>query len=267
MKFDSVLIITYGRSGSTLLQGILNSIEGCLIRGENDNFCFALYQAYQSIKKSKKFKKAIEVTNPWYGAPFISEEAFLKQASTMTKDLILSDKQDDPTIKCYGFKEIRYAELEVQKNFEDYLEFLEKIFPNPCFIFNTRNLDNVLNSGWWSRTNQAKSRKYLVNLENKFAEFCSNHNNTFQITYENIISRSQTLETMFDFLGVEYAAEKIDRVMSVKHSFNIKQKKISNKKTKLDTTNKINTYNTGYDQKDEQQISINSLGKQKYCFG
>ena len=50
MKFDSVLIVTYGRSGSTLLQGILNSIEGCLIRGENDNFCFALYQAHQSIK-------------------------------------------------------------------------------------------------------------------------------------------------------------------------------------------------------------------------
>ena len=226
MKFDSVLIITYGRSGSTLLQGILNSIEGCLIRGENDNFCFALYQAYQSIKNSKKFKKATEATHPWYGAPFISEDVFLKQASKMTKDLILSDKKDDPTIKYYGFKEIRYAELEVQNNFEDYLKFLEKIFPNPCFIFNTRNLDDVLKSGWWSKTNQAKSREQLVSLENKFTKFCSQYNNSFQITYESIVSKSFTLEAMFDFLGVKYAVEKIDNSISTKHSHNFNPKNI-----------------------------------------
>lgn len=37
-RFGSILVITYGRSGSTLLQGILNSIDGILIRGENHNF-------------------------------------------------------------------------------------------------------------------------------------------------------------------------------------------------------------------------------------
>jgi hypothetical protein len=30
-----VFIVTYGRSGSTLLQGVLNSIPGYLVRGEN----------------------------------------------------------------------------------------------------------------------------------------------------------------------------------------------------------------------------------------
>ncbi|MDJ0632810.1 MAG: sulfotransferase [Xenococcaceae cyanobacterium MO_188.B29] len=230
MKFDSVLIITYGRSGSTLLQGILNSIEGCLIRGENDNFCFALYQAYQSLKNSKKFRKATEATHSWYGAPFINEEAFLEQASQMTKDLILANKKDDPTIRCYGFKEIRYIQLEVQNKFEDYLKFLGKIFPNVCFIFNTRNLDDVLESGWWSKTNKIKSKEKLVNLEKKFAEYCSKHNNTFQITYENIISKSNTLEAMFDFLGVEYAANKIDKSISIKHSHNFNQKIYETKK-------------------------------------
>ena len=34
LKFDYIFIISYGRSGSTLLQGVLNSIDGVLIRGE-----------------------------------------------------------------------------------------------------------------------------------------------------------------------------------------------------------------------------------------
>ena len=226
MKFDSILIVTYGRSGSTLLQGILNSIEGCLIRGENKNFCFGLYEAYKAIKHSKKFEEATEVTHAWYGAPFINEEKFLKQASQMTKDLILSNKKDDPKIECYGFKEIRYYLPPVQKKFEDYLEFLEKIFPNVCFIFNTRNLDDVLKSQWWSKLERKNTKQQLLNLENKFTEFCSKHDNTFQITYENVISKSKNLEKMFDFLGAEYITDQIDKVITVKHSINVPQKKL-----------------------------------------
>lgn len=245
MKFNSILIVTYGRSGSTLLQGILNSIEGYLVRGENKNFCFGIYEAYKSIKHSKKFKAATEVTHPWYGSPFISEEAFLKQASQMTRDLILSNKKDEPTIKCYGFKEIRYHIPEVQENFDDYLEFLEKIFPNVCFIFNTRNLDDVLKSAWWSKRGTRKTQQQLVDLEHKFAEFCSKHKNTFQITYEDIVSKSQRLERMFDFLDVEYNATKIDKVINIKHSVNVIQKKI------LDTANEIDTHNAKSNQEYE----------------
>src|SRR5688572_1085508 len=35
-QLGHLFIVTYGRSGSTLLQGVLNSIPGYLIRGEND---------------------------------------------------------------------------------------------------------------------------------------------------------------------------------------------------------------------------------------
>ena len=38
-RFRTVNIVTYGRSGSTLLMGLLNAIDGYRIRGENFN-CF-----------------------------------------------------------------------------------------------------------------------------------------------------------------------------------------------------------------------------------
>jgi hypothetical protein len=34
-RFPNIFVVTYGRSGSTLLQGVLNGIPGFLIRGEN----------------------------------------------------------------------------------------------------------------------------------------------------------------------------------------------------------------------------------------
>lgn len=258
-KFDSVLIVTYGRSGSTLLQGILNSIEGWLVRGENNNFCFSLYEAYQSIKFSKKFEASTEVTKPWYGASFIDEDNFLRQASQMTRDLVISNKKNDPRIKCYGFKEIRYYLPKVQKNFDDYLEFLEKIFPNVCFIFNTRNLDNVLQSGWWPERDYEKTKQQLVSLENKFIYFCRTHNNnTFQITYEDVVSKSKKLEAMFDFLDVEYIPEKIDEILSVPHSYNIKIKKNHKEKPIIIRVNETNNDSKKF-LKEERQFSINTL--------
>ena len=49
MNYQHVLIITYGRSGSTLLQGLLNSIDGCIVRGENYDACKGLFRTYQAV--------------------------------------------------------------------------------------------------------------------------------------------------------------------------------------------------------------------------
>jgi len=69
MNFPSVLIITYDRSGSTLLQGILNSIDGCLIRGENNGFCLHLFLAQQHPERHSN--------GVWYGAGLFNQTAFL----------------------------------------------------------------------------------------------------------------------------------------------------------------------------------------------
>ena len=45
---DHVFVMTYGRSGSTLLMGILNSIPGWLLRGENRHAMRHLYDFHRS---------------------------------------------------------------------------------------------------------------------------------------------------------------------------------------------------------------------------
>jgi hypothetical protein len=44
---DHLFIVTYGRSGSTLLQGILNSTPGVLIRGENRGISYKLHEFHR----------------------------------------------------------------------------------------------------------------------------------------------------------------------------------------------------------------------------
>ena len=70
LNFRHLFVITYGRSGSTLLQGLLNSIDGMLIRGENNNVVVNLFQAHAALSLTKKkfIKDTRAPTAAWFGA-------------------------------------------------------------------------------------------------------------------------------------------------------------------------------------------------------
>ena len=152
-RFGSILVITYGRSGSTLLQGILNSIDGILIRGENHNFCYGLYLAYKSLLQTINQPWIGDTgetpESAWFGCQEFDAETFLEGIQVTLRKLLLGGKDYAAGgIRCYGFKEIRYIEVDDQELL-GYLRFLAQIFPNPGFIFLTRDHRQVANSAWW----------------------------------------------------------------------------------------------------------------------
>lgn len=78
-RFDSrlpnlkgtIFIVTYGRSGSTLLQTVLQSIPGAHILGENNNIMFHLWRAFGAARGAKVAwgpKGSEKAHHPWYGA-------------------------------------------------------------------------------------------------------------------------------------------------------------------------------------------------------
>lgn len=219
LNYQSVLIVTYGRTGSTLLQGILNSIDGCLVRGENNQFCYGLFEAYKNILDIKKHY-APTATNPFYGAHLLDENMFLDYSSQMVKKLILADK-DKSEISCYGFKEVRY--INILDNLFEYLDFLKKIFPNAAFVFNTRKMEDVLKSGWWPERNQTETINNMIRCEKMFTSYQQDHANSFLITYEDVTNKSPKLASLFDFLGAPYLEGKIDTVLATPHSYSPRQ--------------------------------------------
>lgn len=231
MNFESILIITYGRSGSTLLQGVLNAHEEILVRGENFNFCFQLFEAYRALKKTKKKKNGIVPQHPFFGSAFLDENYFLSMARKMVKNLLLANQIENKKIKCYGFKEIRY-ENDIEPIIE-YLSFLKQIFPTPAFIINTRDkqevIDSRVNVQWKGIVDSKEVINSLKQTEKAFFDFAKeNPNSCFHITYKDVIEKTEQLKLLHSFLGVPYSEEKIQNVLAVKHNYNIEQKRVSN---------------------------------------
>lgn len=224
MRFDSILIITYGRSGSTLLQGILNSIDGCLIRGENNNFCFGLFEAYQNLLKAKTHR-GHNPQHPWFGAHLLDENKMLTHMRRLVKELLVADVANAHEIRCYGFKEIRYAYLPEHDLFP-YLEFLSRLFPNGAFVFNRRNLNDVMKSGWWSNIDQDWARGVLHATDRNFDEYASTHANCYQIMYEDVVSQSAKFVGMFEFLGAPYSKDRITKTLAMPFGYDPGQESV-----------------------------------------
>lgn len=215
----SILVVTYGRSGSTLLMGLLNQIDGYLIRGENNNFFFPIYKAYKNMEFSKEKFTGLgkKPTDAWFGTAFIDPDMVLSDMSVLAKNFILADQLENSSIRCYGFKEIRYAHKPTIDFFEDYLDFLAKIFPDCKFIFNTRNIDRVVKSEWW-KDNEERSREVIAQAESAFQKYAFKHSNCFHISYEDVLSKNSKLQEMYEFIGETYDEESVDQTLSVKHS-------------------------------------------------
>lgn len=149
-----VFILSSGRSGSTLLQRILNTYEDVTIWGEHAgllkfnaaqffeirddfsarNHLFSGENSRAGIKTLKE-RKHPENWQAWMN-PF-SRDEFVESCRQCVLNLFQTGLPDDQT---WGFKEIRYGKK------DRVIEFLSEIFPRARFIFLVRNGFNVVAS-------------------------------------------------------------------------------------------------------------------------
>lgn len=218
MRFKSILVVTYGRSGSTLLQGVLNALPNVLIRGENHDFCWGLYQAWKSLIQTKTgfgMDASSTPTSAWFGAAEVDPEAFLMQARAMLQtQLGVADAQKDV---CWGFKEIRY--INHLGHLQDFLDFLSRLLPDVAIIFNTRAHEAVCDSDFWKKHDPVELRKSLQQADRIFLEYAEHHEHAFVVRYERLILGMQGLAPLFAFLGVQPDPDKLNSVLQQKHSY------------------------------------------------
>ena len=173
-RYDYVFIITYGRSGSTLLQRLLQSIPGYCIRGENDNLLVPLFRAQKTAIAAQKqhgIENTILPEAPWHGIRDINTDGFTTDLLSAFVTNILKPDEDARTL---GFKEIRYIHLEPPE-LEDFLLFLHRQFNGAKLVFNTRDTDSVLKSGWWKETDHSVARPRLQKYDAFFNSFTAEH--------------------------------------------------------------------------------------------
>jgi hypothetical protein len=229
-KFDNIFIITYGRSGSTLLSGLLNSLDGYTIRGENYNLLIPLFNSYRRINDAitkHGGPQADLTTDPWWGVNEIDPDLYIADLRRMIDNVLIGKLSAPPRV--YGFKEIRYPW--VIDILPEFISFIRKIYPNTGLIFNYRDLDKVMQSGFWALEtdeNRRNIRNQISLFEEASRQYAAeNREYCFQIRYEDMVDRTGVLKLLFDFLGEYYDEAKVEQVLSVKHSYgNAKQESV-----------------------------------------
>ncbi len=216
MRFSHLFVVSFGRSGSTLLQGVLNSFPRTLIRGENNNFLYGLFQTWKSLGDPRFRKLTGNVRHPWHGYGYFSRRQFEDDIRHILNRNLLGT-ESEAHYDCLGFKEIRYLDMEDRAAF---LDFLLRVFPNAGVILHHRDPADASDSHWWGKVEKATvvaSMQSFIEFTFDFAE--SHRANVLITSFENITNEKRTdIKRICKFCNVPYNAAVIDKVLSLRHS-------------------------------------------------
>lgn len=210
--YDYVFIMAYGRSGSTLLQAILNSTPGVLIRGENRGLPYYLHQFHKSAVKDAAWAGDVarRKVNPFFGIRDYPSDVAITRMRGLLLDTVLRPQRDT---KVLGFKEIRWY----QEDLPDYLAFMQQVFPGARFIVNTRRLSDVARSSWWADHDDAYER--LAVIEERMLDAADALGPAaFHLRYDDYVEDPARLQELFDWLGLEFSEGRIRRVMERRYA-------------------------------------------------
>lgn len=210
-----VFIVTYGRSGSTLLQKILNSIPGYCVRGENANGLFHIYQAWREMTQARAIlalrrrKQASSIDHPWHGAELINPDTLARALVKTFVDEVLNLPNDT---RVGGFKEIRWHKSAEQ--FPDFMRFVHAYFPNAKVIVNTRDLDAVARSGWWAKQKPHQVKAVLSAANTMFAAYREEFPEaSISLHYDDYTGNPDAFVPLFDFLGESFDRDAIKAIL------------------------------------------------------
>lgn len=214
-----LFVVTYGRSGSTLVAGLLNAIPGYLIRGENQDALHHLFRYHRTLETTRatqldRYSTAAlrRRTHPFFGIAGFSGERSLTSIRRLALDTVLRPK---PETRVTGFKEIRwYAE-----DMEEYVAWLGVVFPGARFVVNTRNHADVLRSKWWAKGDPEHNAEHLATTERRILAVAESLGDAaYRLHYDDFVADPSVLRGLFDWLGEPWDEESVRATLAVRHS-------------------------------------------------
>lgn len=213
-----ILLCCQGRSGSTLLLRLLNTIDGYYLMGENSGAVKNLLYFYKSIKQVEEIrnrKNQEHYTLAWNNN--FDYDLIINNIDGIFRNLYWSDKH-----KIFGFKEVRFG-MGAYPAFEEEMNLLKEFFPNLKIVFLTRHIDELVSSAWWSK-NPEQSKKQLLQQQENFktyiektqANTSTSETFIFSLTYEDLCDNKEKLIKLYDFLGEKFDEQKYSDTISKK---------------------------------------------------
>lgn len=147
-----VFVVTYGRSGSTLTQGMLNTLPRTLVRGENSFYLLPLFRAYTSLASFKDRyggPRAARPESAFYGLPEADLDGFADSVRELVQRQLLGGVPLS-AVDHLGFKEVLWHRVRARE-WEPFFAFLDLAFDNPRYVLNRRDVAMASTSGFWRK--------------------------------------------------------------------------------------------------------------------
>jgi hypothetical protein len=217
MEDKIVLICATGRSGSTTMQRIINTIPGSNICGENYGAVNSIIDFYNKLHCTSRdyvpghynpasYEDIVSknVKPAWYNSYKITE------MEDQIRKLIITMFKNKPETNLWGFKEIRYDNRKIHL-----IKFFKKLFPQTKVIIQIReNVQAQSKSGWHKDDKNAPAyiqqmNKELFDFYNQNKEWC------YFTTFENMFDRNN-LQNIFSFIDCreKYDESKVTEVLN-----------------------------------------------------
>lgn len=226
-KDGYVFVVTYGRSGSTLTSNYLNSFPGYCIRGENNYVIAPLCDAIRRLgnynfsdrrkDNGKPFSdrradlQRIMGTpkDPWYGAEAVDPDRFAK---AMFNDFVKEILSPPIGTRVAGFKEIQWANnLDL---IEENLDIISRYFPHTRFVFQTRDVQDIVKSGWWAKRPISEVQRYIQNADAVFQKYAAGNDSCLHIRYEDLTRGNESLRKIADFLEEDFCEKTAHKIIN-----------------------------------------------------
>ena len=211
-----VLICATGRSGSTTLQRIINTIPNANICGENHGAINSLLEFYKNLHiasqkyipghyKPSSYEDIINknIKPSWYNSYKINEiEEQLRQT-------IIAMFKKDTNTNIWGFKEIRYDSNQIHL-----ISYFKLLFPQTKVILQIRkDINKQRQSGWYK--NDKNALEYLRRTNKELWDFYKNNKDwCYFNTFEDIFDKN-IMTNVFKFIDCydNYDEKKIDDIL------------------------------------------------------
>jgi hypothetical protein len=211
-----VLICATGRSGSTTLQRIINTIPNANICGENHGAINSLLEFYKNLHiASQKYipghynpSSYEDIINKnikpsWYNSYKINEiEEQLRQT-------IITMFKKDTNNNIWGFKEIRYDSNQIHL-----ISYFKLLFPQTKVILQIRkDINKQSQSGWYK--NDKNALEYLGRTNKELWDFYKNNKDwCYFTTFEDMFDKN-IMSNVFKFIDCHenYDEEKINDIL------------------------------------------------------
>jgi hypothetical protein len=197
-KSTEVFVFGQGRSGSTLVIRLLNSVPETRVCGENQRALDGLRTLYDAFKHAQEHQQYDFGRLAWK-VP-CGQERVLELCREFFRNLY----NPQGAYRIYGFKEIRYGHESYEQLCDD-LGFIKLLCPHAKFIFNTRQTEAAVKSAWWAHDPDA-STETLDRSRRNFDRYVREHQDCYLVPYEELVKHSPVLRGMFEFLGVAMPA-------------------------------------------------------------